>query len=303
MHFNLHAGAERVSTGGADVRPRAGGAGRGADRRARRVPGGAAEAGGHARSDGRDDPEGVGRGRRRLRQLRAGARGNRARERDVRRHPRRRTTRSWSRCWLRFGSDGQKRRWLRPLATGQEVGAFALSEEDAGTDAANQQMPATALAGGGFRLTGRKIWVACAARANVVLVFARDGPGAAQRTASRRSCVPMTRRASRARPRADSLGVRGLGCIDLDVARHGRAGGRRSRRRAVRRGLRGGEWALEGGRVAIAAQALGIGQAALDEALARTRSERQTFGRPIANYEAIQFMLADWPPNSTRRAC
>jgi butyryl-CoA dehydrogenase len=88
---------------------------------------------------------------------------------------------------------------------------------------------------------------------------------------------------------ADSLGVRGLGCLDLDlditvgedqVIGH------------VDQGFRLAMWALQGGRIAIAAQALGIGEAALDEALTHA-SRREQFGQPIANYQAIQWMLAD----------
>ena len=89
--------------------------------------------------------------------------------------------------------------------------------------------------------------------------------------------------------RADSLGVRGLGCMDLDlditVADDQVLG-------LVDQGFRIAMWALQGGRVAIAAQALGIGEAALDEAIAHAKS-RQQFGQPIGNYEAIQWMLAD----------
>jgi butyryl-CoA dehydrogenase len=89
--------------------------------------------------------------------------------------------------------------------------------------------------------------------------------------------------------RADSLGVRGLGCMDLDLdiaVSDDQVLGR------VDQGFRIAMWALQGGRVAIAAQALGIGEAALDEAIAYAKS-RQQFGQPIGNYEAIQWMLAD----------
>ena len=88
----------------------------------------------------------------------------------------------------------------------------------------------------------------------------------------------------------DSLGVRGLGCMDLefrDVALGADAllGG-------TGEGFRLAMWALDGGRVAIAAQALGVGEAALDEALQHAKAHTQ-FGQPIGNYQAIQFMLAD----------
>jgi alkylation response protein AidB-like acyl-CoA dehydrogenase len=89
--------------------------------------------------------------------------------------------------------------------------------------------------------------------------------------------------------RADSLGVRGLGCMDLEldieVADDQVLG-------SVDQGFRVAMWALQGGRVAIAAQALGIGEAALAEAMAYAK-EREAFGQPIANYQAIQWMLAD----------
>ena len=77
----------------------------------------------------------------------------------------------------RFGSNRQRDRWLRPLSSGQAVGAFALSEPDAGTDAANQQTVAES-DDEGYRLSGRKVWVANAIAADVVLVFAATTPGA-----------------------------------------------------------------------------------------------------------------------------
>jgi alkylation response protein AidB-like acyl-CoA dehydrogenase len=89
--------------------------------------------------------------------------------------------------------------------------------------------------------------------------------------------------------RADSLGVRGLGCMDLDLdveVDDSQVLG------PVDQGFRLAMWALQGGRVAIAAQALGIGEAALTEAIRHAKA-RQQFGQPIANYQAIQWMLAD----------
>src|SRR5439155_494291 len=88
---------------------------------------------------------------------------------------------------------------------------------------------------------------------------------------------------------AVALGVGGLGCMDvgLDVlVADDQVIGQ------VDQGFRLAMWALQGGRVAIAAQALGIGQAALDEAIAYAK-QREQFGQPIANYQAIQWMLAD----------
>ena len=89
----------------------------------------------------------------------------------------------------------------------------------------------------------------------------------------------------------DSLGVRGLGCMDLELDRRA-ASDADALLGAPGEGFRIAMWALDGGRVAIAAQALGVGQAALDEALAYAKT-REAFGQPIGNYQAIQWMLAD----------
>jgi butyryl-CoA dehydrogenase len=185
------------------------------------------------------------------------------------------------------GRDQQRERWLRPLATGEAIGAFALSEPDAGTDAANQKTTAVK-AGGGYRITGQKVWVANAEEAKVVIVFACTRPGLRGQGVTA-FLVPMDTPGIRRTARADSLGVRGLGCMDLDlditVSDEQVLGD-------VDQGFRLAMWALQGGRIAIAAQALGIGQAALDEAIAYAK-QREQFGQPIANYQAIQWMLAD----------
>lgn len=177
--------------------------------------------------------------------------------------------------------------WLRQLASGEAIGAFALSEPDAGTDAANQQTRAIRTADG-YHLTGRKVWVANAEVASVVIVFACTRPGLRGQGVTA-FLVPMDAKGITRTARADSLGVRGLGCMDLeldvDVTDDQIVGG-------VDQGFRLAMWALQGGRVAIAAQALGIGEAALAEAIAYAK-DRHTFGQPIANYQAIQWMLAD----------
>jgi butyryl-CoA dehydrogenase len=185
------------------------------------------------------------------------------------------------------GRGPQKERWLRRLASGACVGAFALSEPDAGTDAANQQTRAVKI-GAGYRVSGRKVWVANADAASVAVVFASTRPGLRGQGVTA-FLVPMDTSGVTRTARADSLGVRGLGCQDLDfdvtVDEDAVLG-------PVDQGFRLAMWALQGGRVAIAAQALGIGQAALDEALAFAK-RREVFGQPIASYQAIQWMLAD----------
>ena len=186
-----------------------------------------------------------------------------------------------------FGTPRQHEQWLSKLASGQAIGAFALSEEQAGSDAANQRTIARRDATG-YVLSGRKVWVANAEAADVAIVFAKVEPAAQARTITA-FLVPMDSAGLRKTP-SDSLGVRGLGCMDLELdgvrvdaaAQLGEAG----------RGFRVAMRALEGGRVAIAAQALGVGQAALEEALAYAR-QRIVFGQPLGDFQAIQFQLAD----------
>jgi butyryl-CoA dehydrogenase len=185
------------------------------------------------------------------------------------------------------GRDQQRERWLRPLATGAAIGAFALSEPDAGTDAANQKTKAVR-SGNGYRITGQKVWVANAEEASVVIVFACTRPGLRGQGVTA-FLLPMDAPGIRRTARADSLGVRGLGCMDLDLDV---TVGDDQVLGSVDQGFPLAMWALQGGRVAIAAQALGIGEAALDEALAHAR-QREQFGQPIGSYQAIQWMLAD----------
>jgi butyryl-CoA dehydrogenase len=185
------------------------------------------------------------------------------------------------------GRDRQREQWLRTLASGDAIGAFALSEPGAGTDAANQQTTALR-AGEGYRIRGRKVWVANAEEAALVIVFAATRPGLRGQGVTA-FLVPMTTPGITRIARADSLGVRGLGCMDLELditVADDQVLGR------VDHGFPLAMWALQGGRVAIAAQALGIGEAALGEAIAYAKT-REQFGQPIGNYEAIQWMLAD----------
>jgi butyryl-CoA dehydrogenase len=187
-----------------------------------------------------------------------------------------------------FGTEAQKDTWLRRLATGVSLGAFALSEEHAGSDAANQQSVAR-LDDRGYVINGRKVWVANAEAADLLIVFAATQPGIRGRGVSA-FLIPIDTPGITRVAAADSLGVRGLGCMDLALSNVrvgtdavlGNPG----------EGFRIAMWALVGGRVAIAAQALGVGTAALQEALNHAKT-REAFGQPIGNYQAIQWMLAD----------
>lgn len=188
----------------------------------------------------------------------------------------------------RFGTAAQKDAWLARLASGRALGAFALSEAQAGTDAARQETTATA-SGGGYVLRGEKVWVANGAAAEVALIFAATGPGAGGRGVSA-FLVPLDRPGLTRAATRDPLGMRGLGCVDLrldDVEVEGSA-----LLAGAGRGFDVAKWALDGARVAVGAAALGVGQAAFDEALRHART-RETFGRPIGRYQAIQWQIAD----------
>ena len=195
------------------------------------------------------------------------------------------------------GRDAQRERWLRKLARGEAIGAFALSEPDAGTDAANQQTKAVKSADG-YRITGKKVWVANAEEASVAIVFASTRPGLRGQGITA-FLVPMDSAGITRTARADSLGVRGLGCMDLEldlavtddqVLGH------------VDQGFELAMWALQGGRVAIAAQALGIG---------RRRSTKRSATRSGASSSASRSRTSrrssgcspTWRPSWRRRAC
>ena len=188
----------------------------------------------------------------------------------------------------RFGTDGQKDAWLARLASGRAIGAFALSEAQAGTDAARQETTATAR-GEEYVLRGRKVWVANGAAADVAVIFAATGTAAGGRGVSA-FLVPLDRPGLTRNATDDPLGVRGLGCVDLrlddvEVPADALLAG-------SGRGFDVAKWALDGARIAIAAEGLGVGRAAFEVALRHART-RETFGHPIGKYQAIQWQIAD----------
>ena len=241
-----------------------------------------------------------GAARARLRQLRPGDRSDRARQRDGGGRRSSCTTRSSPSCSRTPAAAQQKEQWLRRLATGEAIGAFALSEPDAGTDAANQtddarSRPATATASPAARCGSR---TPRPRRSAIVFACTRPGLRGQGVTAF---LVPMDTPGITRTARADSLGVRGLGCMDLefDVTV-----GRRPGARAGRPGLsrsRCGRCRAAGSR--IAAQALGIGEAALDEAIAYAKRARGV--RPADRQLPGDSVDArrHAPPSSKRRGC
>jgi len=184
---------------------------------------------------------------------------------------------------LRQGSGDQKRRYLPLLAT-RQIGAFALSEENAGSDAFAGTSTATAK-GDGYLLNGRKRWTSNAAEADLFLVFARtEGHGWSA------FLVERDAPGVRIEPRTEQLGVRAASTADVlleDVE---------VRPQQCVGGAGNGEGvaiaALDIGRIGIAAQQVGLAQGALDEAVAYSR-RREQFGKRISGFQAVQFTLAD----------
>jgi butyryl-CoA dehydrogenase len=189
---------------------------------------------------------------------------------------------------LKFGTEEQKREWLAPLAAGRKLGCFALSEPEAGSDAAAQKTTAKPV-GDEWVLNGVKNWITNGPVADVCVLFTMNDPSKGHKGITA-FILPMDVKGVRCGPPDKKLGIRGSqSCqIFLDDVRLpkslllGEVGG----------GFKVAMSTLDGGRIGIAAQALGIARAALEDAVAYA-GERKTFGKPIAQHQAIQFKLAD----------
>jgi butyryl-CoA dehydrogenase len=187
---------------------------------------------------------------------------------------------------LAFGTEEQKRRFVPPLARGETLGAFALTEPDAGSDAGSIRTAATP-EDGGWRITGTKQWITNGAHAGTILLFARSDPstdGARGVTAFLldREHVEVTRE-------EEKLGLNSSSTVDLRV--DARVPGDRLLHEE-RKGFSVAMATLDGGRIGIASQAVGIAQAGYDAARAYAL-ERRAFGRRIGDFQAIQWKLAD----------
>lgn len=184
---------------------------------------------------------------------------------------------------LRHGSEAQRAEWLPRLASGEVLGAFALSEPEAGSDAGAITTRAER-EGEGWRLTGVKRWVTNGARAGVVVVFAcaEEGPSAflvrPEAAGYRVGAVERT------------LGLRASQTVTVEL--DGVQVGAEALLGEAGRGLRQALEGLDVGRVGIAAQAVGIGRAAIEHAT-RYALERHQFGRALADFGATRAKLAD----------
>ncbi|MGH7476508.1 MAG: acyl-CoA dehydrogenase family protein [Longimicrobiales bacterium] len=189
---------------------------------------------------------------------------------------------------LRHGTAAQQERWLRPLATGQLLACFALSEPGAGSDAAAVETTARR-AGDGWVIDGQKKWVTNGAIAGLAVVIARtaEAPGPRSLAAF---LVPTEAEGVEVGARESTMGLRASEVVSLHL--HGVHLGADALLGAADRGFHLAMEGLDLGRLGVAAQAIGIARAALEHALAYA-AEREQFGQPIREFEAIQFKLAD----------
>ena len=197
---------------------------------------------------------------------------------------------------LRFGTEEQKRRFLVPLAGGEYVGAYCLSEPTSGSDASNMSTQARR-DGDGWVLNGTKSWITNGGEAGVYLVYALSNPNVPKSRGITAFLVPANTPGLRAGKKEKKLGIRASSTTqiffeDCRVPADAVIG-------TVDEGFKIAMATLDGGRIGIGAQALGIAQRALDESV-RYSKEREAFGHPIADFQGLQWRMADM---ATRVEC
>jgi len=189
---------------------------------------------------------------------------------------------------MRYGSEEQKRNYLTPLARGEKLGCFALSEPNAGSDAARQQTIAVQ-DGDFFILNGTKNFITNGKEANIAIVFAMTDKTKGHRGISA-FIVPTDIQGFKISRLEHKLGIRGSSTAqiileDVKLSKDHLLGN-------IGDGFKIAMSTLDGGRIGIASQALGIARAAMEESIEFAK-QREAFGQIIANFEAIQWMIAD----------
>jgi butyryl-CoA dehydrogenase len=188
---------------------------------------------------------------------------------------------------LAFGTDEQKSRFVPPLARGEHLGAFALTEPEAGSDAGSLRTAAVP-EGDGWRISGAKQWITNGSHSGTFLLFARtdaETPGAGGVSA-----FVLDAEHVRVTRDEEKLGLNSS--VTNDIVVEDAVVGRDRLLGEEGKGFRVAMTTLDGGRIGIAAQAVGIAQAAFDVARAYAK-ERRAFGQRIGDFQAIQWKLAD----------
>jgi len=189
----------------------------------------------------------------------------------------------------KFANAEQHEKWLRPLAAGKLLGAFALTEPESGSDAA--ALKTTAVRDGdAYVLNGTKAFITNGANAQVHLIFARTDKTVEKSRGISAFLVPADARGLRVGAHEKKMGIRSSDCVEVNLQdvrvpaanRLGKEG----------EGFKIAMLSLDSGRIGIAAQAVGLAQGALEEAVKYSK-QRVQFNRPICEFQAIQFKLAD----------
>ena len=189
---------------------------------------------------------------------------------------------------LRFGTEEQKKKFLVPFARGEKIGCYALTEPQAGSNAAALRTKAV-LKGDKYVINGTKAWITNGGAADAAIVYTNTQPEKGEKGITALIVEKGTPGFSVGKEEK-KLGINATACCELSftdcaVPATNRIG-------AEGEGYKVALLTLDGGRIGIAAQATGIAQGAFDAALAYAK-QRQAFGHPIADFQAIQFMLAD----------
>lgn len=188
-----------------------------------------------------------------------------------------------------FGTKKQKEQFLKPLAEGKALGAFGLTEPNAGSDAGGTKTTAV-LDGNHYVINGEKCFITNASFAKIIIVTAVTGKSAAGKNLISAIIVPTDTEGVTIKSEYDKMGVRGSDTAEIilenvTVPKENILG-------EVNKGFKQFLSTLDGGRISIAALGVGIAQASLDRALSYAK-EREQFGKPISKLQAIQFKLAD----------
>ncbi|KGX91498.1 acyl-CoA dehydrogenase [Pontibacillus marinus] len=188
-----------------------------------------------------------------------------------------------------FGTEEQKQEWLVPLAKGEGLAAFGLTEPNAGSDAGGTQTKAV-LDGDEYVINGEKCWITNAEYSRSITVTAVTGKNEKGKNIISAFIVPKDTPGLTINSNYDKMGVRASNTCeiileDVRVPKENILGDEK-------KGFNQFLYTLDGGRISIGALAVGIAQASLDKALAYAK-ERKQFGKSISNFQAIQFKLAD----------
>jgi len=188
----------------------------------------------------------------------------------------------------RFGTEDQKKKFLVPYARGEKIGCYALTEPQAGSNAAALSTKAVRK-GDGYVINGTKAWITNGGAADAAVVYVNTQPEKGEKGITALVVEKGTRGFSVGKEEK-KLGIHGSACtelvfIDCEVPADNRIGNEGE-------GYKVALSTLDGGRIGIAAQAIGIAQGAFEAALSYAQ-QRQAFGHPISDFQAIQFMLAD----------